>query len=96
MNKNTRSLQNRIAFVAGLAADRVALAATKRTGTVGAACTGRLAAVFQSAAQNLAIKVGENTVLERALIHNGRHPAYQNGRTLLPKYRRQLARLVSQ
>lgn len=96
MNANQNRSLLHVAFVAALAADRAKLAATKHTGTVGAACTGRLAAVLQSDADNLAIKVGENTVLERALRVNGVHPDAQNGTELLPKYRRQLARLVSQ
>jgi hypothetical protein len=94
MNSNARRSKLHVAFVAGLAADRAKLAATKHTGTVGAACVGRLAAVLQSDADNLAIKVGENSVLEHALRHNGVHPDAQNGTELLPKYRRALDKLT--
>ena len=75
MNTNTEIKK----FLIGHRNDRARLKSLGRHGLIGAACTGRLAASLQDEATNLAIKVGENETLRRALIHNGRHPNYQSG-----------------
>lgn len=48
-----------------------------------------------SKAELLSLRVGEDDRLYQAIIHNGYHPDYQNGKELLPKYRRMLARRAS-
>lgn len=50
----------------------------------------RKAAKFSSKAELAALQVGEDAALYHAIIHNGAHPDYQNGKGLLPKYRRML------
>lgn len=56
--------------------------------SIGCAHGFRKAAKFSSKAELASLRVGEDSTLYHALIHNGAHPDYQNGKELLPKYRR--------
>jgi hypothetical protein len=74
-------------FLAQHEADKSRLAKLSVFSTVGCNHGFRKAAVFSSEAELLSLKVGEDSVLRRALIFNGNHPAFHNGTELLPKYR---------
>lgn len=59
--------------------------------TIGAGQGFRKAAVFSTKEELLAMQVGEDRALYKALVFNGMVPDLRNGTELLPKYRRMLS-----